>query len=315
MSDFQVLIKVKAVGICGTDLAIIKGYLPVNPPIIFGHEFAGEVVKVGKSVDRSWKNKRLTSEINTNIDFTCFYCQKKLYAQCISRKAIGIDVDGALAEYIAVEDYLLYEIPDCLTLEEATFIDPLAAAYQTFEMMPLDPSDKIMAIFGLGKLGLHVLQVAKSKGLEIIAVDGSEKKLELAKKFKADYCINRHEEKSLPRKIKEITHGLGADIVVDATGNPNALNDIIASCRTCGKIHIKSTHGLATPINITDIIVRELTLYSSRCGPFNKAIEGLNSGTINVKELISAIFDLEGFNQAITSLEKSRDHVKTIIKI
>ncbi len=280
ISEFQVLIKVKAVGICGTDLAIIKGHLPVKPPIILGHEFAGEVIKVGKSVDPSWENKRVTSEINTNIDFTCFYCQKKLYTQCISRKAIGIDVDGALAEYIAVEDYLLHEIPDCLTFEEATFIEPLAAAYQTFEMMPLDPSDKIMAIFGLGKLGLLILQVAKSKGLEIIAVDGSEKKLELARNFNADHCINRHEEKSLPDKIKELTNDLGADVVVDATGNPNVLNDIIASCRTRGKVHVKSTHGLATPINLTDIVVRELTLYSSRCGPFDKAIEGLNSGQI-----------------------------------
>ncbi|MFW9972892.1 MAG: zinc-binding dehydrogenase [Candidatus Odinarchaeota archaeon] len=315
IKDSQVLVHVKAVGICGTDLAIVNRDLPTPTPIILGHEFVGEVINVGKNVEKSWLNKRVTSEINSNIDFDCYYCKQGLFTQCISRKAIGIDIDGAFADFIALESYLLHEIPDSISNDDATFIEPLAAAYQTFEMMPLDQNDKIMAIFGLGKLGLLITQVALSKGLKLIVVDGSDKKLSLARKFGAHHLINRLNCKDIPKEIKDLTNGLGADIVVDTSGNPEALKDIISSCRTRGKIHIKSTHGIETTINLTDIVVRELTLYSSRCGPFEKAIDGLNLGKISVKELISKKFDLNNIKKAFNSYELSRDHIKTIVYI
>ncbi len=315
INDSQVLVKVKAVGICGTDLAITNGQLPTPLPIIIGHEFAGEVVELGKNIENTWRHKRITSEINTNIDFNCYYCNQGLYTQCFSRKAIGIDIDGALAEYIALESYLLHEIPNSISYEEATFIEPLAAAYQTFEMMPIDNKDKNIAIFGLGKLGLLIAQVAISKGLRIIAVDGSNKKLKMAKNYGAQSILNRIECDAIPDEIKNLTSGLGADIVVDTTGDPSAIKNITESCRTRGKIHIKSTHGVETPINLTDIVVRELTLYSSRCGPFCKAIEGLESGEIKVKDLISKRFTLDNINKAFESYELSRDHIKTIVTI
>ena len=315
IQNSQVLVHVKAVGICGTDLAIVNGDLPTPTPIILGHEFVGEVVKVGKDVDQFWLNKRVTSEINSNIDFDCYYCKQGLFTQCVSRKAIGIDIDGAFAEYFALESYLLHEIPDSISNDDATFIEPLAAAYQTFEMMPLDQNDKTIAIFGLGKLGLLITQVALSKGLILIVIDNSVKKLNLAKKFGAHHIVNRLKCKDIPKEIKNITEGLGADIVVDTTGNPDALSDIISSCRTRGKIHIKSTHGLDAPINLTDIVVRELTLYSSRCGPFDKAIEGLKSKKVSVKELISKRFNLDDITKAFESYKSSYDHIKTVIQI
>ena len=275
INNTQVLVRVKAVGLCGTDLAIVEGTLPTPTPIILGHEFAGDVIKVGKKVDPKWLNKRITSEINSNIDLSCYYCKEGKYTQCISRKALGIDIDGALAEYIALESYLLHEIPDSISYDEATFIEPLAAAYQIFETMPLDPSDKTMAIFGLGKLGLLIIQVALLKGLKLIVVDSSPKKLTLAKKFGAQKLINRFDDPNTTIRIKTLTNGLGADVVIDATGNPLAIKDVLDSCRTLGNVHLKSTHGLDTPINLTDVIIRELTLYTSRCGPFDEAIEGL----------------------------------------
>jgi L-iditol 2-dehydrogenase len=315
VSDTQVLIKVKAVGICGTDFAITNGDLPSTTPIILGHEFSGEIVKIGKDVDHSWLGKRVTSEINSNIDFNCYYCQRGIYTQCISRKAIGIDMDGALAEYIAVESYLIHEIPENLSFEEATFIEPLAAAYQAFEMMPLNQDDKNIAIFGLGKLGLLILQVAKSQDLNIIAIDGSELKLNLAKKLGAKHLINRFKVNNISKEIKSLTNGLGADIVVDSTGVATVFKEIIASCRTRGKIHVKSTHGIDTPINLTDIVVREITLYSSRCGPFELAIKGLKSGDIIVKDLISDIISFKDVEKNIFGKKPSRDIIKIVVRI
>lgn len=311
----QVLIRVKAAGICGTDLAIVKGHLSTPIPIILGHEFSGEVVEVGKNVDQIWLGKHVISEINSNIDFNCYYCKQNLFTQCVSRKALGIDIDGAFAEYIAIESYLLHEFPPSISFNEATFIEPLAAAYQTFETMPLYPEDKTMTIFGAGKLGLLLIQVAKLKGLSLIVVDGSEKKLSLAQKFGASHLINRITTEDIPNEIHNLTDGLGSDIVVDTSGNPEALKDIVSSCRTRGKLHIKSTHGLPTPIDLTDIVVRELTLYSSRCGPFDKAINGLKSDNINVNELISKVYPLDKIQEAFDSYEKNPDHIKTIIKM
>ncbi len=315
LGDSQVLIKVKAVGICGTDLAIIEGNLPTPLPIILGHEFSGKIIEVGKNLKRNWLNKRVTSEINSNIDFDCYYCKQGLFTQCISRKAIGIDINGALAEYITLESYLLHEIPDSISYEDATFIEPLAAAYQTFEMMPIDKYDKNIAIFGLGKLGLLIAQISKSKGLTIIAIDGSNQKLSIAQNYGVHFSINRTDCQDIATEIRKITNGLGADIVVDATGNPTALKTIIESCKTRGKIHLKSTHGIETPLNLTDIVVRELTLFSSRCGPFKEAIEGLESGEIQVKDLISKRFTLDDINKAFESYYLSRDHIKTLVSL
>ncbi len=315
ITEDQILINVKAVGICGTDIAIVSGHLLTPTPLILGHEFAGEVVEVGKKVNSSWIGKRVTSEINSNIDFNCFFCNNEQYTQCISREALGIDIDGALAEYIAVESYLIHEIPENISFEEGTFIEPLAAAYQTFEMMPLDQNDKIVAVFGLGKLGLLITQVALLQGLQVIVVDGSDKKLALAKKLGSQFQINRFKCKNVPDKIKMITKGLGSDIVIDSTGNPEAFYIIINSCRTRGKVHIKSTHGIDIPVNLTDIVVRELTLYSSRCGPFEKAIEGLKSNNINVKDLISKTIRLNNIKEAFISNNRDRDCIKTIIII
>jgi alcohol dehydrogenase len=315
INDSQVLIRVKSVGICGTDLAIANKSLPTPTPLILGHEFSGDVVEVGSEVDKKWINKRVTSEINSNIDFDCFYCKQSNYTQCSSRKALGIDIDGALAEFIAVESYLLHEIPDSISYDQATFIEPLAAAYQVFEVMSLDKNDKIMAIFGLGKLGLLITQVALLKGLKLIVVDGSHEKIYLAKDFGAQYQLKISQGLHIPNEIRNLTNGLGADIVLDATGNPSALDDIIDSCRTRGKVHIKSTHGFNTPINLTDMVVREVTLYTSRCGPFNKAIEGLESGKIKVDKLISKKFELEDIEEAVDYYNSSQDHIKSIIHI
>ncbi|NHJ26118.1 MAG: hypothetical protein EAX89_16185 [Candidatus Lokiarchaeota archaeon] len=315
INDDQVLIKVKAVGICGTDLAIVSGSLQTPIPIILGHEFAGQIINVGKNIDNYWKGKRVTSEINSNVDFNCYYCNKKQYTQCISRKAIGIDIDGAIAEYIAVDSYLIHKIPDNLTFNEATFIEPLAAAYQTFEMMKLVEDDKITVIFGLGKLGLLLVQVALEYGLTVVAIDGSEKKLSLAKEFGAARLINRMKEKNIVNEIKDYTNGIGADIVIDTSGNPRVIADLISSCKTRGKLHIKSTHGIAVPINLTELVVREITLYTSRCGPFQKAIEGLKIGNIKVKSMISNIFPLKEVNLAFASYNKDHDNIKTVIEV
>jgi len=313
LTSSGVVIRVRAAGVCGTDVAVVKGFLKKPVPIILGHEVAGEVVAVGSHADQGWLGRRVVVEINSHIDRTCYFCQRGVFTQCVSRKAIGLDVHGGFADYMSVEEYLLHEIPRHLSFMEATFIEPLASAYQVFEMMPQTEDDRVIAIFGLGKLGLLLTQVARTKGMEIIAVDGSDKKLALARHFGAVHTLNRHNAGSIPEQIRMLTHGLGADIVADTSGNPDVLKDIVSSCRTRGKLHIKSTHGMSVPMPLTDMVVRELTLYTSRCGPFDKAIYGLASGQISVNQLISKIYPLSQISEALMAYEKDRDHIKSVI--
>ena len=308
----QVLIRIRAVGICGTDLAIVKRKILTPIPIIPGHEFAGEVVVDKTNSDTSWIGQRVTAEINTNICGQCYFCKRNIHTQCLERKALGIHINGAMADYLAIDVNLLHNIPDSVSYEEATFIEPLAAAYQTFEMMSIDNDDRMIAIFGMGKLGLLLLQVAKKKGLDTIVVDGSEKKLELARQLGADHLINRYNSVNISRTILNITD-CGADIVIDASGSPQALENIVPSCRSRGKIHIKSTHGEPTFINLTKMVQREITLYTSRCGPFGTAIQGLESQKIKVAPLISKIFPLKKVEEAFEYYEKNKDTIRVLL--
>ena len=311
----QALIHVHSIGVCGTDIAIVNGKLKTPLPIILGHEFSGEIIKTGSNNNQEhWIGKRVTSEINTNICGSCFYCKRGFSTHCIKRKALGIHTNGVMAESISLDINLLHEIPDSISYEEATFIEPLAAAYQTFEMMPLDSYDTTIVIFGMGKLGLLLLQVAKQKGLKIIAVDGSEHKLAMAKNLGAFLTINRHEETNITEKIKT-EWDYGADIVVDTTGNPQVLDVLVSSCRSRGKIHIKSTHGVPTLLNLTEMVQREITLYTSRCGNFNQAIQGLKTQKIQVKNLISKILPLERATEAFDHSKIDKNNIRTLIEI
>ncbi|MCP4761101.1 MAG: alcohol dehydrogenase catalytic domain-containing protein [archaeon] len=317
----QALIKVKKAGICGTDIAILEGHLPTPIPIIPGHEFSGVVEKIGTKMKESWIGQRVTCEINSDICGKCYYCKHGILTNCIERKALGIDTNGAFAEYIAVDDYLLHKIPPSLSFEEATFIEPLAAAINTFDLMPFEPEDEIIVIYGAGKLGLLIAQVAKNynkifpsirkKAPTIFLVSRSNYKLKIAEKLGIDYVINSFRQDPV-QLIMKLTSNIGADIVIDCTGNPDVLEQVVNSTRTRGKIGLKSTHGLPVPINMTDIVVREIALYASRCGPFDKALKFMESGFIKIENITGARFNLSNINEGVQEAKK-KEIIKVII--
>lgn len=310
----QVLLKVKNCGICGTDISIIKGHLPTPIPIIPGHEISGIIQGVGEKVDKDLLFKRATCEINTNICGVCYFCKNKNPTNCIQRKALGIDVDGGFTEYMILDEYLIHELPSNISFEQGTFIEPLAAAVNTYELMPFIPSDDYIAIYGAGKMGQLIAQVTKQythlfkhkvgESPKVIVVSRSNNKLKIAKENGADIIINSAETDPV-KEIKNITNGIGADITIDCTGDPEVMNQVVASTRTRGKIAMKSTHGLPTPINMTDIVVREISLYGTRCGPFEKAKMFLASDLIKLDNLITRVYGLSEINSAFEDSEKS----------
>lgn len=178
------------------------------------------------------------------------------------------------------------------------FVEPLAAAIQTFELIPVNKDDKV-AVLGVGRLGTLISAVANSLGARVIAISRSKRKLESAKKFGASEVINSSLEDSV-QKVKDITNGVGADIVVEATGTAEGLSVALELVRPRGTIALKTTCGLVSPgVNFTKAVVDEIRVQGSRCGPFDKAIETLKSGMIPVGSLISDSYSLENVKDAI----------------
>ncbi|MHA1263607.1 MAG: zinc-dependent alcohol dehydrogenase [Candidatus Helarchaeota archaeon] len=300
IKDKEVLIKVKAVGICGTDISILKGTYQIPVPRILGHEFSGVVSEIGKKVTEISVGDRVTSEINLSCG-NCFFCKSGQKTQCVSVRALGIYEDGAFAKYIKVPAANVHQISE-LSFEDATFIEPLAAALQTFEMAPLRASDANVVIIGAGKLGLLLLQVVKQKGHRAFVIGRSH--LDLAKNLGADLTI--HIDKEPIKRIMSETK-IGADVVIEATGTPESLTLAMSLVRNRGTIDLKSTHGIRTMVDPTDIVVRELRLQGSRCGPFPPAIELLREGKIKIKPLISATFPLTQIQEAVDAATQSQN--------
>ncbi len=305
LKENEALLKVKACGICGTDLSILKGSYKIPSPRILGHEFSGVVSEIGKKVSGIEVGDRVTAEINITCG-NCYFCKSEQSTQCLSARAIGIYEDGAFAKYIKVPAENLHNIHD-IPFDEATFIEPLAAAIQTFQMTPLQEEDTKIVILGAGKLGLLILQVVKNLGRDAIMVGRSH--LELAKKLGAELAIQA--DKEAVKRIMDETK-IGADVVIEATGNPEAMDLAISMVRNRGTINLKSTPGIRSMTDLTQIVVRELRVQGSRCGSFLPAIKMLEEKKVQVKELISKTFPLTQIHEAVDAATKS-ENIKIIV--
>jgi threonine dehydrogenase-like Zn-dependent dehydrogenase len=304
LGESEVLIKVKFAGVCGTDIALFSGEYKVPLPLILGHEFSGEIVEVGNGVEEKLIGKRVVGEINnTCVAYRkdlCEFCKRGLSNHCSRRTVVGIiSYDGAFSELIRIPFGSVHVLPSEISLEEAVFVEPLAAAIQTFELTPVNKGDSVV-VLGVGRLGTLVCAVANTLGARVVAMSQSRWKLERAKKFGASEVINSSADSV--KRIKDITSGIGADIVVESTGTPEGLNLALELVRPCGTVALKTTCGLITGgINSTKAVVDEICIQGSRCGPFDKAIEMLSAGEIPVRSLISHIYPLERVEEAIAT--------------
>ncbi len=303
-------IKVLEAGICGTDKAFYRGsYRPGKLPIILGHEVAGIVDAVGEGVDESIIGEKVTTEINVSCG-ECWFCRNGLKTQCPRRKAIGIDLDGGLAEYVVTPAENIHVVK-ALTPGQACMVEPLAAVLESIQLAPPKPWFKA-AVIGSGTVGLLTLQVLKLAGLEVIVITrpGSPK-AGLADRLGADEVIDC--EHAMEYVRKHTREGVGFDYVVEASGSPSGLDLALRVVRPRGVIVGKSTHGRNVSLNYTSLVVKEVSLVGTRCGPFEPAIRLLKRGLINVDELITSTYSL---SKAAEALEASfrREEVKVHVK-
>ncbi|MDJ0695876.1 alcohol dehydrogenase catalytic domain-containing protein [Mastigocoleus sp. MO_188.B34] len=287
----EALVKVLAAGICNTDLELIRGYYPYTG--ILGHEFVG-LVEQGPD---NLVNRRVVGEINAACG-ECRFCRSGQPTHCENRSVLGIvNRNGAFAEYLCLPIKNLYPVPDRVPTEVATFTEPLAAALEIQEQVTLG-TDRRVLVVGDGKLGQLVAQTIALTGCELLVVGRHSKKLA------------NLEARGIKTGFKDIVQNGYFDISVECTGNSAGFEIARRALRPRGTLVLKSTYAGKLSLDASSLVVDEITLIGSRCGPFSPALELLAQQKVDVKPLIEAHYPIE---EGIAAFEKAQ--TKGVLKV
>ncbi|MFW9786880.1 MAG: zinc-binding dehydrogenase [Candidatus Thorarchaeota archaeon] len=284
----DVRIEIRSVGICGTDLAIWKGDYEAPLPIVLGHEIAGAVHE--SSVPDIVPGTIVTTELDIACG-RCWYCRTGNRHHCADKEVLGITRDGGLSEYISVPAELIHPLPAGVDVVSGTFVEPLASAIKTALVSPAEEGEAVL-IIGSGKIALLQAQVYDASGADVYIVGRNRWQLGLARQLGLMSTLDVSNE-NWKNKILEVTHGVGPRIVVEATGNTDGIGMAFDIVRNGGTINLKSMHGCDFQIDPSSIVSKELTINGASSGPYDKAIEMLQLGRIEVKRLVSKSFSLE----------------------
>ena len=278
----EVLVRVVRAGVCETDLQLIQGYMGFEG--VLGHEFVG-FAESGRFADQ-----RVVGEINCSC-WKCNTCRSGLPTHCPDRTVLGIlGHDGAFAEYIAVPEQNLHTVPESLSTDEAVFVEPLAAAYQILKQGLAERGQSVV-VLGDGRLGNLCAQVLADFGCNVLVVGKHDRKLNVLRE------INSEIKTTL---LEDATPSRDADVVVDCTGSSTGLPTALQHVKPWGTVVLKTTVAGEQTLALAPIVIDEVRVVGSRCGPFGDALDGLQSGRIKVKPLISERF---GLDQAVEALK------------
>lgn len=305
------LVRARLAGICNTDLEILRGYHSFRGTP--GHEFVGEVVRVNANsrIAQRWVGRRVVGEINiacASLGYArkCSYCRRGLRAHCARRRVLGIVAhDGAFAEYLTLPLANLHQVPASVSDEQAVFTEPLAAACEILVQVDVRRHGEAV-VLGDGKLAQLIARVVKGAGLRVVMVGKHARKLALARRAGISTVrLNPARATSAPRRKYSL--------VIEATGSPAGLQHAVELTAPRGTLVLKSTfHGTAS-METWPIVVHELTLVGSRCGPFAKALDLLRRRRMDPRPLISRIFPLGKAPEAVRYAAR-RGVLKVLLK-
>ena len=285
----EALIKIRKAGICSTDLELVKGYYPYTG--ILGHEFVGEVMEADGEDRASWIGQRVVGEINV-VCHQCEQCLNGRPTHCESRTVLGIvNRDGTFAEFAQLPIANLHRVPDSVSDEMAVFTEPLAAALEIQEQINIKPTDRVLLI-GAGRLGQLIAQTLALTGCDLRVVARHKQQQDLLK----------------ARGIRIITEAeiqrWRWDIVVEATGSPSGFLLARQAIRPRGTLVLKSTYKGDMTVNFSSIVVDEINLLGSRCGPFEPALRLMESRQVDPTVLIANEFKL---GEALKAFERAAE--------
>jgi L-iditol 2-dehydrogenase len=295
----DVLVRVRACGICGSDVHGLDGSSGRRiPPLVMGHEAAGVVAGVGSRVRGFREGDRVTFDSTVSCG-ACFFCRRGEINLCDNREVLGVSCGdyrrhGAFAEYVAVPQHIVYKLPDSLAFEEAAMIEAVSVAVHAVNLTPIRLGDTALVV-GAGMIGLLALQALRLAGCgRLIAADVDGAKLKLAAALGADDLIDAATA-DVPAAVRELTAGRGADVALEAVGATEPVQTAIASLRKGGALTLVGNITPKIELPLQAVVTRQLRLTGScaSCGEYPASIELIARGAIRVRPLISAVAPLE----------------------
>ena len=308
----EVLIEIKAAGICGSDVHFYDGSLThCLPPVILGHEFSGEIVQVGDAVTRFSPNDRVVSEPHKGGCGLCMFCQTGQMEVCPEKRAIGYKIDGAFAPYITMPEASLHRIPDHLSFEHAALAEPLAVVIKgVLERTKVKPEDFVV-VLGCGPVGLLAANAVKAGGARSVMITGTDldegTRLKVARQMNIDHVLNI-QQKNIKEAVLSLTNGIGADLVVEACGVEAAINQAFDILRTDGRIAAIGHTGrdsLSVPWETGLRKAAHVTWsFSSNWSSWERAVSMLSCNKIEADQIVTDTFPLKEWKAAFESLER-----------
>ncbi len=316
----EILVKMKAAGICYSDVMILtnkyKGRVPVPIPIIMGHEGAGMVAEVGEGVD----HVKPGDKVGLNPLWGCSQCENCLNGypnMCMSWRHLGITCDGTFAEYRVLPAFVAYRLPDSISMIDAAFLEPISLTVRTLDHIKPRLGDTV-AIIGPGSIGMFHLQAFKSAGASfviVIGLDQDASRFEIARRLGADYTVNGSKE-DVVKRVKEITDGAGVDIVVETANHPSTVPLAINLAAARGRVVLFGLYPEATLSPLT-LLRSGLTVMGDVAvlpGQFLRAIRWVEYKKVLAEPMITRRFKLEQGKEAFDAFHKG-DLVKVLFEM
>jgi len=317
--DDDVLIRVKACGICGSDVHGFTGKTGRRiPPLVMGHEAAGIVEGFGRNVSGFEKGDRVCFDSTVYCN-KCEACRAGLFNHCDERQVLGVSVPafkrhGAFAEFVAVPSWIVSKIPDELSFVDAALLEPASIGTHAANRAPITNDDTVVVI-GAGTIGLFILQAARLRGAaKVIAVDINEFRLDLAKRLGADELINPLKS-DLSEAILRETEGKGANVTFEAVGYAKTFADAVSITKMGGHVVAVGNLEKKAEFDLQQLIAKEHTFTGSYAssGEFVDCIELVASGKINVEPLISDVLPMQEGPDAFDRLLKAEENLVKIV--
>jgi len=310
----EVLVKIQACGVCGTDVHIVEGSSRSTPPVVLGHEFVGVAENVGSDVQHIARGQRVAVDPNIACGI-CYYCRRGLVHLCAQLKALGVDLDGGMAEFCIAPMQQVYVLPERMKWSESVFIEPVSCAIHGIDRANISVGDTVV-ILGGGTIGLLMLQLAQNAGAaQTILVEPLEYKRRIATELGADIVIDP-KESDLKSSVMEMTK-VGADVVIDCAGTPQTAQLSLELARRGGTVEYFGVCPVGEKINIepNQIYFKELTIVGSYVNPntFSRAIALLDSGKVRVDNFHTTTFSLEEVHHAL-AFQREGKTTKSIIE-
>jgi len=309
----EVLIKVDACGVCGTDLHIVEGRSRSTPPVVLGHEFNGTIYDSGGTNGSFAEGQRVAIDPNISCN-TCYYCRRGLMHLCENLKAVGVDIDGGMAEFCAVPARQLYPLPHDLTPEQSVFIEPVSCIIHGIDRARVSVGDTAVIIGG-GTIGLMMLSLLRNAGAsKIVLIEPVAFKRDIAEKLGADVALNPLRD-NVHEAIFDLTR-VGADLVFECAGTSATAKQSLEYVRRGGIVEFFGVCpiGETIPVEPNNIFVNELTIMGSFINPhtFSRAIHVLSSGIVEIDKLVIHTYKLENIHAAMKSMREG-ETIKNIV--